>query len=120
MANIFSPNSFVDYESGLVTKEDKAHFANQFMTFVISGFNKTQFSKGFYVRLSMTFGHIAHYNQEGFWETFFDPTTKDGIQVFIEQTLSYPCYGDPRYTYSDAEKALQIWLREYMTTHRLF
>ena len=31
--------------------------------------------------------------------------------IFLEQTLDHLCYGDPAWTYSDVEKALQAWLR---------
>lgn len=83
----------------------KAAFAKQFIRFV-----QCDFSKAFYVRLSMTFGHIAHYNQGGFFEEFFT-TTQDKFR-FLRLTLAYPCYGDPAWTFSDVEKALQSWLRE--------
>lgn len=89
--------------------EQKAKFANQFARFVVSGFNPRLFPKWFYVRLSMTFGHIAHYNQHGFFNTFF--TSTDGILDFVRTTLQYPCYGDPTYTYSDVEREIQKWWR---------
>lgn len=92
------------------TAEDKAKFANQFVSFVSSGFKQSKFTKAFYRRLSNTFGHIAHYNQYGFWDTFF--TNINDKVVFIEQSLSHPCYGDAAWTYSDVERVLQTWLRE--------
>jgi hypothetical protein len=90
--------------------DDKARFAKQFIRFVQSDFAKSLFPKTFYVRLSMTFGHIAHFNQHGFYETFFG-TTQDKVR-FLRVTLQHPCYGDPAWTFSDVEKALQAWLRE--------
>lgn len=92
------------------TADDKAFFANRFVAFVKSGFKQSLFSKRFYTRLSMTFGHIAHYNQLGFWETFF--TTPQGKVDFIAQTLGWGCYGDPGFTYCDVEKVLIDWLVE--------
>ena len=53
--------------------------------------------------------HIAHYNRAGFWDEFFT-TTADKVR-FLEQTLQHPCYGDPAWTYSDVERALQQWLQ---------
>jgi hypothetical protein len=91
------------------TAKDKASFANQFMRFVQSDFTAQHFTDKFYRRLSNTFGHIAHYNRAGFWAEFFT-TTADKVR-FLEQTLAHPCYGDPAWTYSDVEKALQGWLR---------
>jgi len=90
--------------------DDKAWFANQFVRFVESGFEQKHFSDRFYRRLSNTFGHIAHYNRLGFWETFFT-TTEDKLR-FLEITLNHPCYGDPEWTYSDVERALKSWLTD--------
>jgi hypothetical protein len=92
------------------TADDKAWFANQFVKFVESGFDQRHFTDRFYRRLSNTFGHIAHYNRLGFWETYF--TTPAGRLRFLEIALLHPCYGDPTWTYSDVERAIQVWLRE--------
>lgn len=91
------------------TAQDKAAFAKQFVRFVQSDFAAKHFTDRFYRRLSNTFGHIAHYNRGGFWDTFFT-TTADKVR-FLEQTLQHPCYGDPAWTYSDVERELQAWLR---------
>lgn len=92
------------------TGDKKAAFAKQFIRFVQSDFARSKFPKTFYQRLSMCFGHIAHFNQHGFFETFF--TTTEGKVRFLRMTLAHPCYGDPSYTYCDVERALQTWLRE--------
>jgi hypothetical protein len=102
--------AFTPTEFSTIT--DKEHFCEQFQRFVSKGYKKTMFPKWFYTRLSMSFGHIAHYNQGGFYETFF--VSDIGEQNFIEQTLAYPCYGDPAFTYSDVERYLQGWLRDYL------
>lgn len=91
------------------TAQDKAAFAKQFVRFVQSDFAAKHLTDKFYRRLSNTFGHIAHYNRGGFWAEFFT-TTADKV-TFLEQTLQHPCYGDPAWTYSDVERALQGWLR---------
>lgn len=91
------------------TSDKKAAFAKQFIRFVESDFARSKFPKAFYQRLSMTFGHVAHYNQHGFFEEFF--TTTAGKVRFLRQTLAHPCWGDPAFTYSDVERALQAWLR---------
>jgi hypothetical protein len=90
------------------TAQDKAHFANQFVRFVHGQFAAKLFTDSFYRRLCQTFGHIAHYNRGGFWDEFFT-STKDIVR-FLEQTVAHPCYGDPAWTYSDVERALQSWL----------
>jgi len=95
------------------TVADKQKFAKQFIKFVEWGFNRKQFPKWFYTRLSMTFGMIAHYNQNGFYEHYFS----DGERwpaAFIRDVMSHPRYGDPAFTYSDVEAYLQSWLQDYL------
>jgi hypothetical protein len=92
------------------TAQDKEKFYKQFQKFVESDFARSKFPKWFYTRLSMTFGHIAHYDQHGFYGEFF--TSTKGKAEFLKQTLLHGCYGDPAFTYSDVEKDLQAWVRE--------
>lgn len=92
------------------TGENKEKFIRQFKAFVLSGFKPEKFTKAFYMRLSLTFGHIAHYNQAGFYRVFFSTTA--GKIDFVRQSLEYTCVGDPAFTYSDVERILQTWLRE--------
>src|SRR5439155_24687570 len=70
--------------------QTKANFARQFVKFVESGFDQRLFSQAFYRRLSMTFGHIAHFNRQGFFETFVT-TTADTVR-FLRMTLVHPCF----------------------------
>lgn len=95
------------------TAADKAKFLRQFQKFVESDFAPSKFPKWFYNRLSMTFGHIAHYNKGGFFGTFFE-STRDKVE-FLRQTLGYGCYGDAGFTYCDVERDIQSWLREQST-----
>lgn len=96
------------------TTKDKIRFANQFVKFVESGYSSTQFPKWFYARLSMCFGFIAHYNRGGFYEFYFEENEEGNRQEAIDQVINYPCYGNPAYTFSDIEKQIQLWYREYM------
>jgi len=98
------------------TVEDKKKFEDQFKKFIKNDFQFKHFPKWFYIRLSMTFGHIAHYDQHGFFNTFF--VSQEGKQEFINCTRNYPCYGDPAFTYSDVERVLVSWTRDY-TSGRL-
>jgi hypothetical protein len=102
----FTPDRFIatKWESA----DRKVAFVRQFIRFVQSDFAKSRFPKTFYQRLSMTFGHIAHFNRHGFFDTFF--STTEGNLRFLRVTLAHPCYGDPAFTYSDVERALQRWL----------
>ena len=72
-------------------------------------FRGQSFSKALYQRLSNTFGHIAHTNRDGYYSVFFE---RDADKVvFLDQTLRWPCYGDPTYTFCDVERAVQRRLR---------
>jgi len=103
----FEPNQFVATQWH--SAEDKAKFANALMKFIANEFPRTAFSKSLYQRLSNTFGHIAHYNRDQFYSVFFE---RDADKVvFLEQTLRWPCYGDPTYTFCDVERAVQRRLK---------
>lgn len=90
------------------TDEDKARFANHFIKFVLSGFRRTMFYKWFYKQLSNCFGHIAHYNIDGFYAHFFK--NPEDMLRFIEHTRDCVAVGDPHYTFSDVERAIQGWI----------
>ena len=92
------------------TREDKAKFCQQFVRLVEGGFAETLFPKWFYARLSMAFGHIAHYNIVGFYDTWFSDERKQ--LDFLEYTARYTACGDPAWTYSDAEHVIQRWLMQ--------
>src|ERR1700677_4152144 len=100
--------------------EDKAKFANALMKFVANEFPRQSFTRSLYQRLSNTFGHIAHTNIEGFYGAFFERDF-DKI-VFLEQTLSWPHFGDPTFTFSDVERAVKRRLRaaQVIDIFRLF
>lgn len=104
---LFKPEEFRD------TKYDdaatKAAFANQFAAFVEKGFPNHLFTRTFYERLMSMFGHIAHYNQGGFWDHWFD--TLADRKRFVEVCLLWTPCGDPQHCYSDVEGALQRWMR---------
>lgn len=87
--------------------EDKARFANHFRKFVERGFPRELFHRWFYSQLMNTFGHIAHYDENGFYATFF--TTPADISMFFRYTLEYGCYNPD---HRDVERAIQNWLVE--------
>jgi hypothetical protein len=89
--------------------EDKAKFANTLMKFIANEFPRQSFTRSLYHRLSNTFGHIAHTNIEGFYGAFFERDL-DKV-VFLEQTLSWPHFGDPTFTFCDVEHAVKRRLR---------
>lgn len=112
METKFTASQFTTSKQYFGEDKDKARFANHFVRFVRSDFKRTLFPKWFYTRLSMTFGHIAHYNLEGFYTTFFE-TTEAKVQ-FLRECAAWHCWGDPAWTYSDVEKALQPFVRDVL------
>ena len=106
-APAFQPDQFIATQWS--TAEDKAKFANALMKFIAHEFPRPAFSKALYQRLSNTFGHIAHYNRDGYYSVFFE---RDADKVvLLDQTLRWRCCGDPTYTFSDVERAVQRRLR---------
>ena len=91
------------------TAEQKAKFANQLMAFIAADFPENKFTKALYNRLSQCFGMIAHYNREGFIDTFF--TSLPGKVRFLKCLTEWPCYGSSEYTFSDVECATSAAIR---------
>lgn len=86
----------------------KLKFAEHFIRFVEAGFPQPLFRHWFYVMLISCRGHIAHYNELGFYaEQFADNYRR---MKFIEHWIEYPVYGDPAFTFSDVETYLRDWL----------
>lgn len=113
----FLPSEFVptQFSSGA----DKANFGNTLLHFLDSDCARELFTKKFYNRLSMTFGHIAHCDIEGFYSTWF--TTGAHRLGFVRKTLRWPCHGDPKFTFSDVEHAIQrvAVQRNYLARYEL-
>jgi hypothetical protein len=113
----FLPSDFT--ATKFSTAADKAEFGNTLLRFTESEWASALFTKPFYNRLSMCFGHIAHYNRNQFYEEWFSSLA---AQVrFLKHTLRFPCYGDPEYTFSDVEMAIQreIVNRNYLARYEL-
>jgi hypothetical protein len=113
----FLPSDFT--ATKFSTAADKAEFGNTLLRFIESEWARALFTNRFYDRLSMCFGHIAHYNRTQFYEEWFSSLA---VQVrFLKHTLRFPCYGDPEYMFSDAERAIQreIGKRNYLARYEL-
>ncbi|MGA3347235.1 MAG: hypothetical protein ABSC76_20500 [Terracidiphilus sp.] len=98
---------------------DKAEFGNHFLQFIDSEWARALFTKDFYHRLSCCFGHIAHCDRATFYETWF-ASDCDRLR-FLEHTLRWPCWGDPEFTFSDVERAIQqeVRKRNYLARYEL-
>ena len=103
----FTADMFV--ASKFSTADEKADFANKLMAFIEGGFEERKFTKALYRRLSMTFGFIAHFDAANYWAEYF--TRTEDKTRFLEQIVTFPCYGDPEYTFSDVEKAVKSRVR---------
>jgi hypothetical protein len=103
----FTADMFV--ASKFSTADEKADFANKLMAFIEGGFEEKKFTKALYRRLSLTFGFIAHYDHANYWAEYF--TRSEDKARFLDQIASFPCYGDPEYTFSDVEKAVKSRVR---------
>jgi hypothetical protein len=96
----FLPSDFTPTKFS--TAVDKAEFGNTLLRFIESEWASALFTKSFYNRFSMCFGHIDHFNRTQFYEEWFSSLS---AQVrFVKHALRFPCYGDPEYTFSDVEK----------------
>lgn len=102
----FTTEGLVDTEWN--TAEDKAKWLNKLADFVRAGFSESKWTKALYYRLSMSFGHIAHYDMNGFYSTWFS-TEQDRYNwlTYIQERV---VYGDPEWTWSDAERKFTTWL----------
>ena len=101
------------------TNADKAEFGNHFLRFIDSEWAQALFTKDFYHRLSCCFGHIANYDRATFYKTWF-ASERDRVR-FLEHILRWPCWGDPEYTFSDVERAIQqeVRKRNYLARYEL-
>ena len=104
-------------ETKFNSASDKAAFGLQFLKFVASDFAQAGFTNKFYNRLNKTFGHIAHYNRDGFFQTHFSDTASK--INFLKMTMAYPCYGEPIFTFCDVESEIQKRLLQSGVFHEL-
>jgi hypothetical protein len=87
------------------TVDDKAWFANALLKFLADDCPRSGFTDRLYVRLSNSYGHIAHYDRQSFFEHFF--LALETKVEFLEQTLQWPCYGSAEFTFCDVEILVQ-------------
>jgi len=99
--------------------EEKAKIANKMTRFILCGFQQGSFTKAMYQRLSNMFGHIAHYNINGFYDKWFSDieACRDWAEHITGSWLSG--MGDPRFTWSDVEKALIQWVKDNQIAEQL-
>ena len=92
------------------TAADKEKFLKSLQRFVKSGFKRSLFTNKMYNRLHMMFGHIAHYDADGFRSEWFE----DNPEKWLCYVRNAPTYGDPQWTWCDVERAFKEWLeRDY-------
>ena len=113
----FLPEDFL--ATKFSTGTDKADFGNTLLHFIESDCKRELFTNSLYQRLSNCFGHIAHCDRETFFEAWFK-TDQDQFR-FIKHTLAGRCWPDPKFTFSDVERAVQreIESRGYLARYEL-
>jgi len=101
------------------TAEEKAKTANKLTRFILGGFQQAAFTKGMYQRLSNMFGHIAHYDINGFYGTWFTDikSCSDWVEHITSSWLSG--IGDPSFTWSDVERSLIQWVQDNQIAEQL-
>lgn len=96
------------------TAAEKAKRANELAVFVQAGMPESRFTKiGVYHTLYQhLFGHIAHYDQWGFFGTWFSTPEQraEWIEYALRGGMMGAFYGDPAYTWVDVERAFVEWL----------
>ena len=103
----FEPDQFIATQWS--TAEDKAKFANALMKFIAQEFPRPEFQQSSVPTAQQYVRAYRAYNQDGYYSVFFE---RDADKVvFLDQTLRWPCYGDPTYTFCDVERAVQRRLR---------
>jgi hypothetical protein len=103
--NIFAAGRFTATQHS--TAEEKARFCDNFAKFILGGFPRSRFKTAFYRRLSNIFGHIANYDETGFWEVWFATPAKQ--RQFICRIHDWVPVGDPHFCWSDVERELKSW-----------
>jgi hypothetical protein len=94
--------------------QEKAKWANAMASWAERGFPKEGWRKGLYQQLhTHMYGHIAHYDQYGFYCEWFD-----GIHRQLEwlkyaaSSGPFGSVGDPAYCWCDVERAFSVWVRQ--------
>ena len=98
----FDPSQFTATKWS--TAQDKAAFANRFVRLVQSDFADKHFTEKFYQRLSNASAILLiSTGADSGIPSSPRPPTRCGLKL----TVQYPCYGDPAWTFSDVEQAVQ-------------
>ena len=93
------------------TAAQKKKCFNWLKRFMLAGCPKSMWRKETYNWLyKHLFGHIAHYNMDGFWYEWFE--RKKTCIEWVAGIMERSCYGSPTHTWSDVEVAIQNWLKE--------
>ena len=92
------------------TTAQKETFIRNFVRFMEDGFEERRFTMPVYRNLSNCFGHMAHYDKDGFYEYWFG--TRERRQSFLVHCIEHPTVGDSVSTFSDVERILQHWIRD--------
>ena len=102
------------YDGKYLTASEKTKIVKQLDKFLKSNCKEENFTKAVYKHLSLHFGFIAHYNQQGFYHARFE----DGLSSTIESVLNcspWTFNDDNTSGNADLNKAIQDTFRKYST-----
>ena len=109
MTKRYSAALFVDGSYGGAA--GKARTTNAILKFIDSGFDRDLFTRQVYSGgLMYMFGHIAHYNQSGFFSTWFD--SDSDILNWLVYVSEARLYGDADCTLIEVERIVQKFVRD--------
>ena len=91
------------------TAEEKEKVLKRFQRFFERGCPISGFDRLLYIYASNMFGHIAHYNRSGYYETWFSSPSR--IAEWLDRAERATIFGDPAFGFSDVEQAIQDWVR---------
>jgi hypothetical protein len=91
------------------TAEEKEKALKKFQRFFERGCPTSGFDRLLYQYASNMFGHIAHFNMLGYYETWFSSPSR--IADWLNWAERAVIFGDPAFGFSDVERAIQEWVR---------
>jgi hypothetical protein len=93
--------------------KEKENIYRSFDRFIRSGFDPAKFTKSLYRHLSLHFGFIAHYNQNGFYQARFeDPQGRARTFQNIDQASHWTFVDENTSGNADLNKAIQDLVRK--------
>lgn len=95
-------------DAQFLTAKEKEKLVKNMKSFLKNDFSITTFTDALYKHFSLHCGFIAHYDRNGFWNTYF--TSPEGKVRWAKAFCGYSEMGD----YTDVNKVLKEMIHEHM------